>query len=325
MTSITEDAGRTWSKPVRSSTLIANNAKIWGQKTSDGRYALVYNPVLFGSHRWPLAISTGADGTVFDTLLGVNGEVPPRRFIGQSKDFGPQYMRGIEEGNGDPGDGALWVVYSMNKEDIWVSRVPVPVRDRVETGIADWNVYSPLWAPVGKTGNMLELRDKDPYDYARAVRVFSETTAARLRFRVNVENPGRDGMEMEVTDRYGNRPVRLVIGADGWLRAQDGARMVDVRRCQPGGWLEFMVEVQTGGPDFGRYSLSVNGSVMLASARLAEAVRSVERISFRTGPYRNQPDRRLDRYDPRLKDLEGADSPVPEAIFRVSEVRLESR
>ncbi len=325
MTAITEDKGRTWSKPVRTSTLITNNAKVWGQKTSDGRYALVYNPVLFGSHRWPLAISTGVDGTVFDTLLGVNGEVPPRRFIGKSKDFGAQYMRGIAEGNGDPGDGALWVAYSMNKEDIWVSRVPVPVRDRVETGMADWNVYSPLWAPVRMVAQALELRDKDPYDYARAVRVFPETAAARLRFRVNVESAGRDGMEVEVTGRYGHRPVRMVFGTDGWLRAMDGGRLVEVQRWKPGEWLDLIVDVETGGPDYGRYSVSVGGVVMLAGARMAEAVRSVERISFRTGAYRNEPDRRLDRYDPRLKDLEGADMPVAEAVFHVSVVRLEPR
>jgi hypothetical protein len=58
---------------------------------------------------------------------------------------------------------------------------------------------------------------------------------------------------------------------------------------------------------------------------MAEAVRSVERISFRTGAYSNEPDRRLDRYDPRLKDLEGADVPVAEAIFHVRDVRLATR
>lgn len=323
--SITGDNGRSWSKPVRSSTLITNNAKVWGQKTSDGRYALVYNPVLFGSHRWPLAISTGDDGTIFDTLMLVNGEVPPRRFIGKSKDFGAQYMRGIAEGNGDPGDGALWVAYSMNKEDIWISRVPVPVRDTVTGAPAAWNIYSPLWAPVRERAEGLELRDKDPYDYARAIRVFPESTSARLRFRVKVENAGRDGMEVEVTDRYGNRPVRLVFAPDGWVRAIDGGKMVDLRRYAAAGWLDLELDVRTGGPGYGRFSISVNGTVVLQDAQMAEAVRSVERISFRTGPFRNEPNRRLDRYDPALKDLAGADTPVAEAVFLVSGFRVQPR
>ncbi len=325
MTTITKDHGRTWSKPVRAPTLITNNAKIWGQRTSDGQYALVYNPVLFGSHRWPLAISTGSDGTIFDTLLGVNGEVPPRRFIGKSKDFGAQYMRGIAEGNGDPGDGALWVVYSVNKEDIWISRIPVPVLDGVQQGMGGWNVYSPLWAPVRQTGRELELRDKDPYDYGRAVRVFPESKAARLRFRVKAGSVGRDGMEVEVTDRYGNRPIRLVFATDGWLRAMDGGKTVGLRRYRTGEWMDLALDVRTAGSDHGRFSLSAGGKVLLADAQFAEAVRSVERVSFRTGAYRNQPDRRLDRYDPRLKDLEGADVPVAESVFHVSDVRLEPR
>ena len=40
------------------------------------------------------------DGVTFDNMLCVHGEVPPRRFNGKYKDFGPQYNRCIEEGNG---------------------------------------------------------------------------------------------------------------------------------------------------------------------------------------------------------------------------------
>jgi len=116
-----------------------------------------------------------------------------------------------------------------------------------------------------------------------------------------------------------------VFSADGWLKAMDGGKWVEVRRWKPGEWLEFLVDVQTGRPGYGRYSLSVGGKVLLAGAQMAEAVRSVERISFRTGANRNEPNRRLDRYDPRLKDLEGADSPVAEAVFHVSDVRLAAR
>ena len=125
---ISEDEGQTWSEVGDVPSLVMAGAKIWGQRTSDGRYALFYNPTRTATHRWPLAVVTGEDGITFDHLLCVNGEVPPRRFIGTYKDFGQNYVRGIAEGNGTPPDGGLWVTYSMNKEDIWVSRVPVPVR-----------------------------------------------------------------------------------------------------------------------------------------------------------------------------------------------------
>ena len=44
------------------------------------------------------------------------------------KSRGPQYVRGMQEGNGIPKDSDMWVSYSMNKEDIWVAHVPVPVK-----------------------------------------------------------------------------------------------------------------------------------------------------------------------------------------------------
>ena len=60
-------------------------------------------------------------------MLCLHGEVPPRRFAGLYKNAGPQYVRGIEEGNGKPPGSYLWNTYSMNKEDIWVTRTRVPV------------------------------------------------------------------------------------------------------------------------------------------------------------------------------------------------------
>jgi len=339
-TSTSDDEGKTWSEAVRASTLITNNAKVWGQRTPDGRYALVYNPVQFGSHRWPLAVSTSRDGIIFDALSLVNGEVPPRRFLGRAKDFGAQYIRGIAEGNGDPGDDAFWVTYSMNKEDIWVSRIPVSIRDRVtepvndsfnavQTGghVADWNLYGPKWASVGvvdfpsRSDKSLELRDKDPHDYARAVRVFSEGKIATLRCRVMPKANGADPLEIEVMDRYGSRPVRIVFAQDGWIRAVNGSSAVQVSKYQANKWhgLDITVDVSKG-----QYSLSIDGSPAVRNAALAEAVLSVERLSFRTGPYRNDPTRQLDRYDPRLKDFPDADTPVAESVFYVDDVFVRS-
>jgi hypothetical protein len=42
---------------------------------------------------------------------------------------GPQYVRGISEWSSDGSwkDDAMWVAYSVNKEDVWVSRIPIPI------------------------------------------------------------------------------------------------------------------------------------------------------------------------------------------------------
>jgi hypothetical protein len=341
---ISADNGETWSEVTRSRSLVTNNAKVWGQRTPDGKYALVYNPVTYGSHRWPLAISTSQDGEVFDTLHLINGEVPPRRFIGRAKDFGMQYVRGIVEGNGNPGDGALWVVYSSNKEDIWISRIPSPVRERVDgpvddnfdaanaggeiREVANWNIYSPQWAPVtlaevpGRRGLSLRLSDRDPYDYAHAQRVFPETKQATIRFEWMPGSAGADGLEIEVMDRYGNRPVRIVLPADGSAQAASGAGSAVMRKYRKDRWNTLEIEVDTVRS---RFDLSVNGSRVLAGAAFAEAAETVERLSFRTGPYRNEPTRQLDRYDPSLKDLPGADDPVKEAQYFIDQVSVRTR
>ena len=70
----------------------------------------------------------GDDGITFGDMRIVNGDRPPIRFPGLYKVEGPQYVRGISEWSTDGSrkDDAVWIAYSMNKEDIWVSRVPVP-------------------------------------------------------------------------------------------------------------------------------------------------------------------------------------------------------
>ena len=125
LTSISKDQGKTWQyNPTRAPGFINANAKIWGQQTSDGKYATVYNPSEF---RWPLALSVSDDGLKYKNLLLVNGEITSMRYGGAYKSYGPQYVRGIQEMDGKPADGHMWVTYSMNKEDLWVSKIPIPM------------------------------------------------------------------------------------------------------------------------------------------------------------------------------------------------------
>src|SRR5207248_7061585 len=102
-------------------------AKTWGQRTDDGRYVIVQAKSATNINRFPLVAMVGSDGHTYDTMLCLQGEVPPRRFLGQYKPEGPQYYRGILEGNGKPPGHEMWIVYSMSKEDIWTSRVHVPI------------------------------------------------------------------------------------------------------------------------------------------------------------------------------------------------------
>ncbi|MEI6358636.1 MAG: hypothetical protein WCP53_16280, partial [Verrucomicrobiota bacterium] len=241
-TSLSHDEGKTWSKPVQAPTLVMAEAKVWGQRLPDSRYALLYNPRRDNRHRWPLAITTGDDGINFDNLLTVQGEVPPRRYDGLDKAFGPQYVRGITERYGQPPGNAIWVTYSMNKDDIWVSRVPVPVRGTVDQPVNDTfdtgsfedlplNIYSPKLAQVrlandpSATTRGLELTDSDPADYARAVRVFPAMKKGTVRFKVLAGQTDHGRLEIELYDRYGYRPpVRLFLADEHRMQAMDNNR-----------------------------------------------------------------------------------------------------
>lgn len=127
-TIVSNDEGQTWSQPVQPPTLVTGNAKVWGQRTSDGRYALVYNPD--PRIRFPLVLVSGDDGAHFANMRVVFGDKPEMRYPGLNKSAGPQYTRGISEwaSDGSWQDSAMWIVYSVNKEDICVSRIAVPIQ-----------------------------------------------------------------------------------------------------------------------------------------------------------------------------------------------------
>jgi hypothetical protein len=119
------DKGKTWTQPTQPKSLISGMGKVWGQRTSDGRYALIYNPDL--GRRWPLAMLTSDDGITFRNPVSINNDLPKRRYEGLNKNQGLSYHRGLSKWNNDGSikDKALWLVASLNKEDICVIRIPI--------------------------------------------------------------------------------------------------------------------------------------------------------------------------------------------------------
>jgi hypothetical protein len=331
---LSSDEGKSWSTPVRVPSIITDGAKTWGQRTDDGRYAIVYNPADFGSHRWPLAAAAGDDGILFQNMLLINGDVPPRRFFGRAKDFGLQYVRGISEGNGDPPGSDMWVTYSSNKEDIWVSRIPIPIRHRAEGPVADsfdkldvggiipdWNINQPRWARTAVVAfptvanKSLQLEDRDPYDYAKAVRVFAEAASVRVACKVFVRQSDAGRLEIELLDHAGHRPVRIVLNGDGRVQAADAAGLVDAGPYRAGTWHRIEIAVDAAER---KYDVSLDGKMVVRQAAFAEPAVSLERLSFRTGEFRTEPTRQTDRYSG--ADLPGADEPVKPAIYYVDDV-----
>lgn len=334
-TSLSRDEGRTWSPPVVAPTLAMAEAKVWGQRTPDGRYALLYNPRRDNRHRWPLAIVTGTDGINFDQLSTVQGEVAPRRYDGLDKAFGPQYVRGITPGDGIPPGNAFWVTYSMNKEDLWVSRIPTPVRNTAEGPVRDtfdqgsfedlpWNTYSPRMAPVRladfptRENRSLELNDRDPADYARAVRVFPAMKQGTISFKILARQEDHGRLEIELLDRIAFRPpIRIHFDGTGRVTAMDGNRsgLQTLTKYHANVWYQFVIRFDA---ELELFEVNVDGMNVLRGAEMLDAVEALERISLRTGAYRTSPTLR----DPKTpgEDLTGGDEPEPSATYYIDDL-----
>ncbi len=319
LTSISKDEGKTWQyNPTRAPGFVNANAKIWGQRTSDKKYATVYNPSEF---RWPLALSVSDDGLKYKNLLLVNGEITSMRYGGAYKSYGPQYVRGIQEMDGKPVDGNMWVTYSMNKEDLWVSKIPVPVKEK-ETkqvdenfsntaAINNWNLYSPLWCRTVLLDKKLNLSDSDPFDYAKAERIFPATKKVMIDFSITPQQNNTGVLEIELTDAKGTPCLRLMIDSTGSILTKQGYRNKSLGKYSAGETLNFKIELNTA-TRF--YTVTINGGKPNNNLCFAP-VASVERIVFRTGSVRRFPN--ADTPTDQDYDLPGADRRDKEAVYQI--------
>ncbi len=329
LTSMSTDNGKTWKyEPLRAPGFVNSNAKIWGQKTSDNRYATVYNP---SEYRWPLAISTSDDGMNYKDLLLVHGEISPMRYGGNYKSAGPQYVRGIQEGNGTPPDGKLWVSYSVNKEDIWVASVPVPVTSEVKENANDvfdnladgqelklWNTYDLAWASAkiekkadGK--KWLTLRDHDAFDYARVERVIPFAQKMEATFTVMPEQNDKGLLQIEFLNQQGLPAIRLVFDADGVLKAKNGARYGGITKYEAGKEYTITVKLDVTSRS---YTVKVNDSKESFKIFYAP-VDGISRIMFRTGEQRYTPNPDTEPDTPDYVDLPNTGVEIPEAVFNI--------
>lgn len=330
LTSISSDGGNTWREPAkRAHGFVNSNAKIWGQRLSDGTYATVYNPA---EYRWPLAISLSNDGLEYTTLNLVNGEVTPERHWGNYKSYGPQYTRGILEGNGTPPDKNLWVTYSNNKEDMWVSCIPVPVKIKATEhaggsfskyaklqDMKDWNIYSPLWAPVTLNGEWLTLSDKDPYDYAKVEKLIPATKELTVDFDVKPAQNDHGQLNIEFLDDKGNMCARIVLDSAATMKVKGGARYGGMLKHYDAGQTYHITAKLSVDGHVGTYF--VNGKK--ATARMFDTpVDAITRIVFRTGDLFTEPS--IETPADQYVDMPRADEQDKLASFAIANVKTVS-
>lgn len=330
LTSISDDGGKTWKfDPTRAPGFVNSNAKIWGQRTSDDKYATVYNPSEF---RWPLAVSTSEDGLIYDDLLLIHGEISTMRYAGNYKSWGPQYVKGILEGNGTPPDGEMWVTYSMNKEDIWVASVPVPITEHAESHADEvfndlpkgnelkaWNIYDLIQAPTRieniKGTRNLVLKDHDPFDYAKAQRIIPTTENLVTTFSIQPQQNDHGMLQIEFQNGKGQAAARLIFDENGEFIAKAGYRYRKISDYEAG--KDYKIEVRLE-PSSRSFTVKVNGGEEKYFIFHAP-VHDFERVMFRTGEQRYFPTPESPAAND--EDVEDPGKQIPEAAFHIHSLK----
>ena len=110
------DNGQTWSAPVRTNYL-DSTARTSAGNLPDATAFLINNAMPTRSDRSLLTLGLSEDGVVFDRAWIVRGEPTKMRHSGRSKVVGWQYPHAISWKE------SLFVAYSINKEDVEVTRI----------------------------------------------------------------------------------------------------------------------------------------------------------------------------------------------------------
>lgn len=279
-TTVSTDRGNTWSAPVVPATFITGKAKVFAQNHPDGSISLTYNPTT--SQRYPLAIVRSQDGVNFDAMRIVQGELPRQRYEGRFRSIGPQYVRGLskwsDDGSRPDRAGCTWLVYSMNKEDIWVSRVPLPIRPDAAPA---WSVYRPKWSQVHRDGEAITLSCSDPYDYASATLCFGSRGKASLAISLTTDAVPRDRISLDLHSTFGPaRTVQITFLPGGTIELNEQ----HAGHFAVGTPLSLRIEVDC---EAQRVLLSVDDDSPVTQLPTLGAPEDVHRLTIRTGAHRN--------------------------------------
>lgn len=280
-TTVSADNGATWSAPVVPKTFITGKAKAFAQNHPGGSITLAYNPST--GQRWPLVIVTSRDGVHFSGMRIVQGELPRQRYEGRFRSIGPQYVRGLSKwsDDGSRDEPCTWLVYSMNKEDIWVSRVPLPVEADASAATRGWNLYQPKWANSHVDGDALTLSCSDPYDYASATRILGTHASLAIDLSLTVDALPREQITVDLHPTLGPlRPVQIVFLPNGTIELNEqhaGSFAI-------GTPLRIRLKVDCPSQCV---LLDVDGGKTVTQLPTLGAPGDIHRVTIRTGAYRN--------------------------------------
>jgi hypothetical protein len=201
--------------------------------------------------------------------------------------------------------------------------------------VKNWNIYSPRWCPVeivdfpSKTDKSLMLKDFDPYDYAKAVRVFQRADKQTLSFKLYIESSAQI-LDIEMVSAKGDRLVQSRIDKNKEYLVKNGASdYASVATLKAGKWYSFEIRLDAKSRQFTIY---LDGKPVAedwtfcvpAGEPLRQAQDWPERIIFQTGEYRLADDvqeyKSGDEFKPGW-DESGADEKTREAVYYIKDFK----
>ncbi|HEY1921914.1 MAG TPA: hypothetical protein VGG44_04040, partial [Tepidisphaeraceae bacterium] len=132
------------------------------------------------------------------------------------------------------------------------------------------------------------LEDHDPYDYARADRVFAVGPKISATFDLMAKQLGARTFAIELWNEFGDvRPIRIEVTPDGNIEAAtESDPHVQLGQCTLNNWMTFKIEADAAS---GKFSVTLNGAAVATDLPLAEKADSFQKLVFRTGEYRALP------------------------------------
>ena len=122
------DNGKNWTIPTRTNFPDAC-ARSNAGRLPDGQVYVINNVLPLSTKkggRSLLAISLSRDGLNFDRVAVIRFVPPLQRYKGRAKSIGYAYPHSVIVGDN------LWVIYSVNKEDIEIARIPLSKLDKLK-------------------------------------------------------------------------------------------------------------------------------------------------------------------------------------------------
>ncbi len=165
--------------------------------------------------------------------------------------------------------------------------------------------------------------DEEPYDYALAERIFPKDSKKVIEFKFRAPRlPQGYASEIEVQDQRGGRALKLRIDND-WLSFDIESVSCDPVKINPKEWHKVVLMIDC---EKDSYNFTIDGKDYPSAIDFSDKLDTVERIVFRTGPYRNFVPADVAEQGIAKQsgfyseDLPGADTKAPMIIFNLDDI-----